>query len=112
MATTLAGRHRMTVIVTLGRAGAVAVRADGSGLRVAALAIEPIDTTGAGDAFVGVLAASLDRGTPLGEALSYASTAGALACLKEGAQSALPTAEEIDAAVPKLGLAVPIGPSA
>jgi ribokinase len=112
MATTLARRHRMTVIVTLGRAGAVAVRPDDSGLRIAAPAIEPTDTTGAGDAFVGVLAASLDRGKSLDEALRRASVAGALACLKEGAQSALPTVEEIDAAVPMLDPAVPIGPRA
>ncbi len=102
-ATALAQRHGIAVVVTLGAAGAVAARPDGSGLRVPALAVEPVDTTGAGDAFVGALAASLDRGEGLADALRRASVAGALACLKVGAQSALPTAKEIEVGLARLG---------
>ena len=103
-------RRGITLIVTLGAEGAMAHSPDGSGLRVGALTVTPVDTTGAGDAFVGVLAAALDRGQALAEALRRASVAGALACLKEGAQSALPTAEEIEAALAGLGPALPLVP--
>ena len=56
----LARDLRQALVVTRGAAGAVAYLADGTRLSVPALPIEPIDTTGAGDAFVGVLAAALD----------------------------------------------------
>ena len=100
-----AGQHGLTLIVTLGAAGAVAYRPDGSSLRVGALAVTPVDTTGAGDAFVGVLAAALDRGHTLEDAMRRASVAGALACLKLGAQTAMPTAAEIERALARLGAA-------
>lgn len=109
-AAAFAARRGITLIVTLGAEGAMAHSPDGSGLRVGALPVAPVDTTGAGDAFVGVLAASLDRGEALAEAMRRASVAGALACLKEGAQSALPTAEEIEAALARLGPATPLVP--
>jgi len=107
-AAAFASRRGITLIVTLGAEGAMAFRPDGPVLRVGALPVTPVDTTGAGDAFVGVLAAALDRGQALAEALRRASVAGALACLKEGAQSALPTAEEIEAALAGLGSALPL----
>lgn len=91
-------RFAMTVVLTLGAAGAVAF-AGGREDRVAALPIDPIDTVGAGDAFAGVLAAALDAGIPLAAAIQRAAVAGSLACLGAGAQSSLPTAREIDAAL-------------
>ena len=91
----LATRLGIAVAMTLGGEGAVAVSA-GEAWRVGALPIEPIDTTGAGDAFVGVLASSLDRGLPLSKALHRASVAGGLACLVPGAQPSLPTRQAID----------------
>jgi len=102
-AAAFAAHHGLTLVVTLGAAGAAAYRPDGSSLRVGALAVTPVDTTGAGDAFVGVLAAALDRGHTLEDAMRRASVAGALACLKLGAQAALPTAAEIEEALPRLG---------
>jgi ribokinase len=86
----------VVTLVTRGRAGAAAFEPAGIGFAVDALPIEAVDTTGAGDAFVGVLAAALDRGAELGEAMRYASVGGALACLEAGAQSALPTAAAIE----------------
>ena len=56
-----------------------------------------MDTTGAGDAFVGALAVKLARGASLEEAASYAVRAGAAAVTKEGAQGALPTPEAVEA---------------
>jgi ribokinase len=89
---------RQALVVTLGAAGAVAYWPKGGKLSVPALAVEPVDTTGAGDAFVGVLAATLDAGSSLDQALRRASAAGSLACLARGAQSALPDAAAIDRA--------------
>ncbi len=61
--------------------------AEGGSLhRTKGLKIEPVDTVGGGDTFCGYLAASLDAGLALGEALRRAAVAGSLACLKAGAQ--------------------------
>ncbi|WP_456413575.1 PfkB family carbohydrate kinase, partial [Oceanithermus profundus] len=53
------------------------------------------DTTAAGDAFVGGLAAALAAGEPLVRALRFGSAAGALAATRPGAQPSLPTAEAV-----------------
>jgi ribokinase len=95
----LARRLRQGLVVTTGAEGAVAWLADGNRLAVPALPIEPIDTTGAGDTFVGVLAAELDQGLPLGTALRRASAAAGLACRGRGAQAAMPNETAIDRAV-------------
>ena len=80
-----------TLIVTLGADGVVAIR-DGEITRAAGLSIEPVDTVGAGDTFCGYLAASLDAGLAFTDALRRAAVAGSLACLKRGAQPAIPVA--------------------
>lgn len=92
----LARRHQLTCVVTLGAEGALAIGPEG-GQRIAALPVEPVDTTGAGDAFVGALAASLDLGDDLGMALRRASVAAGLACTGLGAQTSQPTAAQIAA---------------
>jgi ribokinase len=93
----LAKAHSVTVIVTLGAAGAAAYLGEGGGFSVGALPIRPVDTVGAGDSFVGGFAAATDRGYTLSEALRYASVGGALACLKPGAQPSLPLLADIEA---------------
>lgn len=85
-----------SAVITLGPAGALV--ADGETItHVPAPEVEVVDTTGAGDAFVGALAARLARGDSLSYAAAYAARAGAAAVTKEGAQSALPTAEIVEA---------------
>lgn len=88
----------LTVVVTRGARGASAYRADGSTIDVAALAVDAVDTTGAGDTFAGVLAAALDRGLPLAPALRRASIAAGLACRARGAQPSMPHRAAIDEA--------------
>ncbi|GHD54763.1 ribokinase [Thalassobaculum fulvum] len=97
LARNLAARHRLTCIVTLGGDGAVAAEADGTAWSVGVLPVAAVDTVGAGDAFVGVLAATLDGGGALPEAMRRASVAAGLACTAEGAMSSLPDAAVIDA---------------
>jgi ribokinase len=98
----IARRLRQAFVVTRGAAGATAFLADGGRLDIPAFAIEAIDTTGAGDTFVGVLAAGLDQGLALEPALRRASAAAGLACLAQGAQTAMPDKAAIDAAVARL----------
>jgi ribokinase len=87
-----------TVIVTLGGDGVLAATPEAF-LSVPALKITPVDTVGAGDTFCGYLAAGLAERLPLGDALRRAAVAGSLACLKPGAQPAIPVADEVDAAL-------------
>jgi ribokinase len=89
------------VVMTLGGEGAIAADRGGT-WQVGALPVTPVDTTGAGDAFVGVLAASLDVGLPPADALHRASAAAGLACLALGAQESLPDRAAIEAALPSL----------
>jgi ribokinase len=83
--------------VTLGAAGAVGWT---GGVRraVPALAVTPIDTTAAGDAFCGAFAAALDQGLGFTAALARAAAAGSLACTRQGAQPSLPLKADIDGA--------------
>ena len=91
----------LSVVVTLGAKGAVA--RDGNALwRVAAPKVQVIDTTGAGDAFVGCLAAALDRVEDFVDALRMATAAGSLACTGAGAQSALPGRAAIASLLPAI----------
>jgi len=90
-----------TVIGTYGAQGALAC-ADDQIITVPALAVNAIDTTGAGDAFAGVLAATLDRGASLEAGLRRAAVAGSLSCTARGAQAALPDRAAVDAALARL----------
>jgi ribokinase len=84
-----------TVVVTLGAAGALAHQR-GEQLRVDAPAVDPIDTTGAGDAFAGALAARLAAADPLEQALRFACAAGALTATASGASTS-PSAADVQA---------------
>lgn len=84
------------VVVTLGALGAAARNGDGWHLQPG-FPVEPMDTTGAGDTFCGVLAAGLARGDALDAALRRACAASALACTRPGAQTGVPEASEVEA---------------
>ncbi|MDE0390938.1 MAG: ribokinase [Rhodospirillales bacterium] len=103
----IAARFGVTTVVSLGSAGAAAFAPD-EAWRCGALAIEPVDTVGAGDAFVAGLALGLAEGAPLPAMLRRASVIGSLACLVEGAAPAMPSAEEIEARLADLPPAQPL----
>lgn len=91
-------RTGRTVIVTLGGDGAIAATPQGKA-RADAAQISPVDTVGAGDTFCGYLAAGLSEGMALDKAMRLAAVAGSLACLKPGAQPAIPMRAEVNAAL-------------
>ena len=84
-----------TAVVTLGAAGAIRATRESS-RHFPAPEVQIVDTIGAGDAFVGALAAKLAEGTLLEEAVPYAVLAGAVAVMREGAQGSLPTPEDVE----------------
>jgi len=85
-----------SAVITIGEDGAVL--ADGESVEhLPAPEVDVVDTTGAGDAFVGALATQIARGATLQEAVAYAVRAGAAAVTREGAQGALPTPEVVEA---------------
>jgi ribokinase len=90
-AAAIAASAGRVVVATLGAEGAAAALPTGERLGASAPRIEPVDTTGAGDTFVGVLASGLAEGHELRPAMERACKAAALACLALGAQSAMPS---------------------
>lgn len=79
-----------TCIVTAGARGAYAIAPDGARIHAKARPITPVDTTGAGDTFVGVLANGLAEGLEIEQAMERACAAASLACLTAGAQAGMP----------------------
>jgi len=89
-----------TVILTLGTRGSFVANKDGKKL-VSSFKVKPIDTTGAGDIYNGVLAVALAEGKPIMEAARYANAAGAISVTILGAQPSAPTRKEIEAFLAK-----------
>ncbi len=91
------------VVLTLGSRGALVLdsgRENGGAAEeftlVPARAVEVVDTTAAGDAFVAGLAVALGEGKSLVEAARFANTVGALAVTKQGAQPGMPTRDDVE----------------
>jgi ribokinase len=83
------------VVVTLGAAGARLVDATSSLVPVPGRAVIAVDTTGAGDCFVGALAAGLLANTDLTTAVHFANEAAAVSVTRAGAASSIPTRQEV-----------------
>ncbi len=93
----LSASLRVVSVMTLGGQGALACDGERN-WSVGTLPVAVVDTTGAGDTFTGALAAALDSGEPLPQALRWAGAAAALACCGRGAQDSMPQLERIRAA--------------
>ncbi len=87
-----------TVVLTLGERGALLV-GEGEMELVPAFEVTPVDTTAAGDAFVGGFAVALAEGRSLTDAVRWGNAAGALATTRLGAQPSLPTRRAVEALV-------------
>lgn len=96
-------RTGRAVVVTLGADGVLAAQG-GDFFHLPAMRIVPVDTVGAGDTFCGYLAQGLEAGLPLREAVRRAGVAGSLACLKPGAQPAIPPAADVQTALAGTGV--------
>ena len=83
------------LLVTLGARGAVFHR-DGQSIETPAFQVTPVDTTGAGDTFLGFFLAGLDLGRDPASALRRAAAAAAIQVTRPGAGDAIPTGEEVD----------------
>jgi ribokinase len=84
-----------TIIVTLGDNGALLVTGEKT-FHIPTFKVEVVDTTAAGDAFIGGLTAALVNGKSLEEAVRYGNASGALATTKFGAQPSLPKRDEVE----------------
>lgn len=93
---TLAKKGLKRLLVTLGKRGSIFLD-DKTLLRADPYPIQAIDTTGAGDTYIGYLSALLSEKKSMAEAMRYASAASALACTKRGAQKAMPSRKEVEA---------------
>ncbi|MFF7165236.1 ribokinase [Streptomyces sp. NPDC008086] len=84
------------VVVTLGAAGSLYVSRDTDPVTVPAPKVTAVDSTGAGDTFVGALAVALGEGRPMHDALAWAAEAAALSVQREGATVSMPYRPEIE----------------
>ena len=82
------------LIVTLGSKGSLYINKEKSMFKKA-YKVEAVDTTAAGDSYTGALAVALSQDKCIEDAMDFASKVGALSVLKEGAQSSLPTLEDV-----------------
>ncbi|MFD4695784.1 ribokinase [Streptomyces sp. NPDC058463] len=86
------------VVITLGRKGCLYAARGSEAVLFPAPEVTAVDTTGAGDTFVGTLAVALGEGRAVPEALAWASSAAALCVQRPGASTSMPYRSEIDAA--------------
>ena len=104
-AATAVGRWPRVVVVTLGKDGAAAVTADGSVHHAPALSVPLVDTTGAGDSFVGCFLAAWLNGCSASESIRLACVAGSLQTTRFGAQEIRPDAATLRRLAGLAGLA-------
>jgi ribokinase len=97
----LARWHIQRLVITRGQKPTLCLDADGR-TELPTLAVRPVDTVGAGDAFAGAYAARRAEGWDAVTAIRYANCAGALATLKPGAQEAIPNRAATEGAFRKL----------
>lgn len=103
-ATCLMAAHRLrelgagAVVITLGAAGSFGLDVNNDPIRVPAAPAAVVDTTAAGDTYIGALAAGRARSFSLAESMGWGARAAAVTVSRLGAQPSIPTAEEVEAA--------------
>jgi ribokinase len=93
-------REEKIICVTLGKRGVLAL-VDGKPLVIPGRTVRAIDTTGAGDCFVGAVAAQLACGMSINDALAYANIAASISVQRIGAAPSMPAAAEVEAVLPR-----------
>ncbi|MEK3671306.1 ribokinase [Paenibacillus sp. FSL R10-2771] len=91
------------LIITLGSQGAVYMDGDGNIIEIPAYPVEAVDTTAAGDTFIGAFASAYYAGKELADSLQYASAAAAITVSAPGAQSSIPVIEQVNAFLEQAG---------
>jgi ribokinase len=86
------------ICVTLGKRGAIALL-NGEPFFIPGRLAKAVDTTGAGDCFVGAVAAALAAGNPIQDALGYANVAASICVQRMGAAPSMPTVADVKAAL-------------
>jgi ribokinase len=89
------------VVITLGPQG-LFFNNESEEIWMNAFKVKVVDTTAAGDAFIGALACGLSEKRPIREVLRFANGAGALATTKLGAQPSLPSRREVETFLSKM----------
>lgn len=97
VASDLITRGANAAVLKLGPRGCLVVMADGHFYTVGPYKVDVVDTTAAGDAFNAAFAVAMARGDNMHQAAKFANAAGALACTRFGAQTAMPTLDEVKA---------------
>ncbi|HLJ05833.1 MAG TPA: ribokinase [Acetobacteraceae bacterium] len=103
----LLARGAGAVLITLGRDGAV-YRDAKRALHCPALPVQAVDTTAAGDAYLGALGAALAEGNAVEQGLGFAAAAAGLAVTRLGAQPSLGTRAEVTAFIARYGQPQPV----
>ncbi|RMI27800.1 ribokinase [Streptomyces triticirhizae] len=85
------------VVITLGAAGSLHASRTAEPVSVPSVPVRAVDSTAAGDTFVGALAVAAGEGRPMPEAMAWASAAAALSVSRPGASASMPNRAEIDA---------------
>lgn len=93
--TTIADKTGCAVIKTLGAKGIDAIDQQSRTFKLPGIQVQAVDTVGAGDTFAGFLGTMLSEGNSLQNACKVANAAAALACTKHGAQTAIPTMQDV-----------------
>lgn len=87
-----------TPIISMSDKGAF-TKIDGKPHMIEPIKVEAVDSTAAGDVFLGAFAAAFSQGKPLDKCLHYANTAAALSTTRKGAQTSIPSQREVDEAL-------------